>query len=114
MKDHPLRAWLSVVDRGSIRAAARALGLTQPAVTKAVRKLWADLCTPLLHRSVRGVELTEFGQLLTVRAYPRATHRQPGSPQRGFFPHGAARPARGVAGGDVPWRRSRRPGPRRR
>lgn len=74
LKDHQLKAWLSVVDRGSIRAAARALRLTQPAITKAIRELEADLGTPLIRRSVRGIELTEFGRLLTVRA--RLAQRQ--------------------------------------
>lgn len=68
MKDFQLRALVQVADAGSIRAAARALGLSQPAVTKAIRDLEADLDAPLIHRSSRGVELTECGKQLTVRA----------------------------------------------
>lgn len=68
MKDFQLRALLQVAEVGSIRAAARGLGLSQPAVTKAVRDLEADLGVPLIHRRSRGVELTECGRQLTVRA----------------------------------------------
>lgn len=68
MKDFQLRALVQVADAGSIRAAARALGLSQPAVTKAIRDLEADLDAQLIHRSSRGVELTECGKQLTVRA----------------------------------------------
>lgn len=68
MKDSQLRALLQVAQTGSIRAAARSLGLSQPAITKAIRELEADLDAPLVHRSSRGVELTECGKLLATRA----------------------------------------------
>lgn len=68
MKDYQLKALLQVVDAGSIRAAARALGVSQPAVTKAIRELEAEVDAPLVHRSSRGVELTECGRQLTIRA----------------------------------------------
>lgn len=68
MKDYQLKALLQVVDAGSIRAAARAFGVSQPAVTKAIRELEAEVDAPLVHRSSRGVELTECGRQLTIRA----------------------------------------------
>ena len=68
MKDYQLRALLRVVETGSIRAAARALQLSQPAVTKAIRELEAEVDAPLVLRSSRGVELTECGRQLAVRA----------------------------------------------
>lgn len=68
MKDHHLRAWLSLVDTGSIRGAARQLKLSQAAVTKAIRELEADLDAPLIMRGTRGVTLTECGHQLTMRA----------------------------------------------
>lgn len=68
MKDHQLKAWLSLVETGSIRGAARRLNLSQAAVTKAIRELEADLDAPLIVRSTRGVQLTECGQQLTTRA----------------------------------------------
>lgn len=67
MKDHQIRAWLNVVDSGSIRAAARRLGLTQAAVTRAIRDLEEELDAPLVVRSSRGITVTEFGHALTGR-----------------------------------------------
>ncbi|AXF24605.1 LysR family transcriptional regulator [Burkholderia pyrrocinia] len=74
MKDHHLKAWLALVETGSIRGAARQLRLSQAAVTKAIRELEQDLEAPLISRSTRGVTLTECGQQLTVRA--RLAHAQ--------------------------------------
>lgn len=68
MKDFQLRALLQVAEAGSIRAASRALGLSQPAVTKALRDLETSVDAPLVHRSSRGVELTECGRQLAMRA----------------------------------------------
>lgn len=68
MKDHHLKAWLSLVETGSIRGAARSLHLSQAAITKAIRELELDLDAPLVVRSSRGVTLTECGQQLTLRA----------------------------------------------
>ena len=50
MKDYQLRALLRVVETGSIRAAARTLQLSQPAVTKAIRELEAEVDAPLVLR----------------------------------------------------------------
>jgi LysR family transcriptional regulator, regulator of abg operon len=68
MKDHQLKAWLALVETGSIRGAARHLHLSQAAVTKAIRELEQDLDAPLIVRSSRGVMLTECGRQLTSRA----------------------------------------------
>ena len=68
MKDHHLKAWLALVETGSIRGASRHLHLSQAAVTKAVRELEQDLDAPLIVRSSRGVQLTECGHQLTSRA----------------------------------------------
>jgi molybdate transport repressor ModE-like protein len=68
MKDFQLRALVQVAESGSIRAAARALGLSQPAVTKAIRDLEADVDAELVHRGAGGVTLTESGKQLTLRA----------------------------------------------
>ncbi len=68
MKDHHLKAWLSLVETGSIRAAARHLHLSQAAISKAIRELELDLDAPLVVRSSRGVTLTECGHQLTLRA----------------------------------------------
>jgi DNA-binding transcriptional LysR family regulator len=68
MKIGQLRSFLSVAEHGSIRAAARALGITQPAVTQAMRELEASLDVPLLQRGTAGVELTVYGKSLARRA----------------------------------------------
>ena len=68
MKDHQLKAWLRLVETGSIRAAARSLHLSQAAVTKAIRELEAEVDAQLVLRSSRGIEFTECGRQLTVRA----------------------------------------------
>lgn len=68
LKSHHLRAWLKLVEMGSIRAAARALGLSQAAITKAIKELEEDLGAALVVRSSRGVVITESGKALALRA----------------------------------------------
>jgi LysR family transcriptional regulator of abg operon len=68
LKTHHLRAWLKLAETGSIRAAARALGLSQAAITKAIKELEEDLGAALVMRSSRGVVMTESGKALTLRA----------------------------------------------
>lgn len=53
-----------VVEHGSFSAAARVMGLSQPAVTMQVQALEADLGVTLLDRKYRKVELTEAGRTL--------------------------------------------------
>lgn len=68
MKPNQLSAFVAVVEQQSIRAAARVLGLTQPAVTKIVRELEREVGAPLVERSVQGVSLTDFGRAFAPRA----------------------------------------------
>ena len=56
-----LRAFVAVADGASFAAAARKLGLSAPAVTRAVAAIEARLGAQLLHRSTRSVRLTEVG-----------------------------------------------------
>lgn len=58
----------SVFNEGSAGAAARALGLSQPAVSHALAKLEAELGTVLLHRSQAGCAPTDAGGILQRRA----------------------------------------------
>lgn len=68
MKFHQLVAFAAVIRAGGIRAAARSLGLSQGAITKAIRELEAQAGVPLVVRGARGVTLTETGQQLALRA----------------------------------------------
>lgn len=68
MKLHQLQALVAVVERGSIRAAARELHLTQAALTKSLRQLEEDTGVALLIRKSRGVVLTDAGLRLHARA----------------------------------------------
>lgn len=68
MKFHQLRALISVAECGSIHEASRELHLTQPAVSKALADLEAELGAPLLVRSAKGVQLTQYGHTLIRHA----------------------------------------------
>jgi len=63
-----LRDLIAVVETGSVRSAARKLGLAQAAVSKNLTALEKAVGVPLLVRSVRGVEPTEFGRVVLRRA----------------------------------------------
>jgi DNA-binding transcriptional LysR family regulator len=60
-------AFLVVAEVGKISEAARRLHLSQPAVTAQIRRLEAELDTPLFIRSVHGVTLTPRGAHLQER-----------------------------------------------
>jgi len=63
-----LRDLIAVVETGSVRSAARKLGLAQAAVSKNLSALEKSLGVPLLVRSARGVEPTEVGRIVLRRA----------------------------------------------
>jgi DNA-binding transcriptional LysR family regulator len=68
MKLHQLKALIAAVDTGSVRAGARKLFLSQPALTKALRELEEEVGVSLIHRSVRGITPTAGGTRLLARA----------------------------------------------
>ena len=68
MKLHQLEALVGVAQHGSIRAAARAMHLSQAALTKSLRQLESDCGLALLTRQASGVVLTESGQRLLQRS----------------------------------------------
>lgn len=68
MKLTALQALVAAVEEGSLRSAARRLGVTQPALTKLVRELERELGAPLLQRSTTGVVPTAQGKILHARA----------------------------------------------
>jgi LysR family transcriptional regulator, nitrogen assimilation regulatory protein len=59
-----LRYFVAIADAGSFTAAAAAVAIAQPALTRQLRALEADLGVQLLHRSARGVRLTQAGAVL--------------------------------------------------
>ncbi|MDZ4394926.1 LysR family transcriptional regulator [Cypionkella sp.] len=59
-----MRAFLAVVDTGSVTAAADRIGRTQSAVSMQIRKLEESLAQPLFTRLPRGVALTPRGAQL--------------------------------------------------
>jgi len=63
-----LQHFLAIADQGSLRAAASALGLSQPAVSKSLRALETALGASLIARNARGSTLTPYGDLLYARA----------------------------------------------
>lgn len=99
-----LRALVAVARAGSFTAAARDLGMTQSAVSAAVRNLEADLGLPLFRRDTRNVAATELGQNLaaqverqladleaTLEAARRSADRQRGLVRIAAIPSAVAR-----------------------
>lgn len=68
MRLSQIRDFLAVVESGGIRAAARKLGVSQPAITRSVRRLEAELHVRLLQRTPTGVVPTEPGRAFVARA----------------------------------------------
>lgn len=71
-----LRNLLAVVASGSIRAAARELRVSQPALTRSIRLLEAELQVRLLDRTARGVVPTPAGRAFVTRS--RVIHNELG------------------------------------
>ncbi|MDQ0012188.1 DNA-binding transcriptional LysR family regulator [Variovorax boronicumulans] len=71
-----LEFFLRVAELGQFAKAAAAEGESDAAVTKAVRRLEAEVGLPLFERVGQGVQLTSFGRELLTRAYRICTsHR---------------------------------------
>lgn len=68
MKMHHLRDLLAVAEKGSINAAAKYLGVSQPALSRSVRELEKEMGAPLLERQATGAALTPMGDLFVIRA----------------------------------------------
>ncbi|MBB4040171.1 DNA-binding transcriptional LysR family regulator [Microvirga flocculans] len=65
-----LRIFLAVVAHGSMNAAARALGQSQPTVARRVKALEEALGLSLFQRGPNNLELTEAGRALLEAALP--------------------------------------------
>lgn len=68
IKPNALRDFLTVAERGSLRAAARQLNSTQPTITYNIRELERELGVVLFERSASGVRLTPMGKVFLRRA----------------------------------------------
>ena len=64
----PLTYFLAIARAGHMTRAARTLGVSQPALSAAVRRLEEEAGTALLDRTGRGVELTAAGRAFATRA----------------------------------------------
>lgn len=63
-----LRVFSAVAECESFSRAAETLGITQPAVSRAVAELERELRVPLIERMARGAQLTEAGAVLHEHA----------------------------------------------
>ncbi len=67
MQIKDVHAFLQAADAGSLHAGAQVLGISQPALTKAVRRLETALGVQLFERTARGVALTAVGKAFYAR-----------------------------------------------
>ena len=84
-----LEVFVEVIEAGGLAAAARALSLSAPSVTRVLNELEADLGVVLVRRSTRAVTLTEagasfladakkiVGEYAEARDAVRGAHRSP-------------------------------------
>ncbi len=71
-----VQAFLAVADHGSLSAAARALGASQPTIGRQIHTMEEELGVELFQRHEKGLALTEAGQglLASARAMRQAVH----------------------------------------
>ncbi|MEE9313200.1 MAG: LysR family transcriptional regulator [Rhizobiaceae bacterium] len=63
-----INLFVAVADTGSLSAAARASGVSQPTIGRAIQALEDALEVPLFSRHAKGFELTEQGHELVIHA----------------------------------------------
>ena len=68
METRDLDYLLEVHRCGSIGKAAEALGMSQPALTKAIKRIEGEVGLAVFHRSPNGVALTPGGTVFVERA----------------------------------------------
>jgi len=68
MKLNQLRHVVAVADRGSLRSAARFLGISQPSITRSIQELEAELGLQLFERNRAGIVPTAAGLVFLRRA----------------------------------------------
>lgn len=62
-----IRYFLAIAETLNFTSAARACAVSQPALSKAIRKLEADLGADLFDRNSQQVELTDFGRTMRIQ-----------------------------------------------
>ena len=67
MELRDLRYFAVIAEHGSVRRAAEALNLSQPGLSKSLRRLEQELRTKLVARTAKGVELTAVGSVLAAQ-----------------------------------------------
>ena len=68
MKLSHIRDVLAVAELGSLRKAARHLGIAQPAITRSIQEIEHEFGAPFFERHARGVRLTAIGDVFVRRA----------------------------------------------
>lgn len=68
MKVQHIQILVAIAEHGSLRAAAAALGKSQPALTQALQQAEEELGVAIFNRTSRGVEVTEIGERIISRA----------------------------------------------
>lgn len=68
MKLSQLAYAAAIAERGSLRAAARHLGVAQPAFSRSIAELERELGAPLFERRAKGMVATPLGQAFVKRA----------------------------------------------
>ena len=67
MIDDDLAYFLTIASTGTLARAAELLGISQPAVTKAIQRLERKVGVALVERTARGSTLTEAGKIFHAR-----------------------------------------------
>lgn len=68
MNTEALEYFIKVYEKKSVTAAAKDLFITPQGLSKTIKQLEMDLETELFYRGSRGVEATEYGEVLYARA----------------------------------------------
>jgi molybdate transport repressor ModE-like protein len=66
---HDVRIVRAIAETGTITAAAKQLGFSQPAISQHLQRAEARLGVPLVTRAGRGIRLTEAGLILARHSY---------------------------------------------
>ena len=89
MRLNQIRDLIAVSEAGSLRAAARRIGISQPAMSKSLAELEREFQAQLLTRTSRGVALTAAG---APSSPAPASFRQSCEKSRKTWPRCAAAP----------------------